>query len=193
MITHNQNNELLTLIAQGDEKAFRELFDQYSQLIYSFAYHLTDSDIIAKDVVQEIFIRIWTNRHTLDQIVNIRAWILRLTRNHVLNGLKRKAHETVLLREIKAGLSENHHQTDETIQYRELELLLNQAVAQLPPQQQKVYQLSRNAGLRHDEIAALLNISQETVKKHIMAALLSIRKYLERKGKLRPGSFAIFF
>ncbi|NML21485.1 RNA polymerase sigma-70 factor [Pseudoflavitalea sp. G-6-1-2] len=193
MDTHNQNNELLTLISQSDEKAFRELFDQYSQLIFSFAYHLTDSDIIAKDVVQEIFIRIWTNRHTLDQIVNIRAWILRLTRNHVLNGLKRKAHETMLLREIKAGLTEDHHPTDEAIQYRELETLLQQAIAQLPPQQQKVYQLSRNAGMKHDEIATALNISPETVKKHIMAALLSIRKYLEKREQLPPRMFAIFF
>lgn len=192
MNTHNQDKQLLHQIAQGDENAFRQLFDQYRDLIFSFSFHLTQSEIIAKDVVQDIFVKLWTNRQSLDQIENIRAWILRLTRNHVLNGLKRKAHEEALLREIKAGLAEDHHFTENELQYRELEKQLQQAITQLPPQQQRCYLLSRDAGLKHDEIARELGISAETVKKHIMAAIQSIKKHLTRSGNLLPQFFLFF-
>jgi RNA polymerase sigma-70 factor (family 1) len=189
---HHQDNQLLHQIAQGDETAFRQLYDQYRDLIYSFSYQLTRSDIIAKDVVQDIFVKIWTTRSTLDQIVSIRAWMLRLTRNHVLNGLKRKAHEEALLRKIRAGLSDNHQPTEEAVQYRELERQLQQAITRLPHQQQRCYLLSRDEGMKHDEIALSLGISQETVKKHIMAAIQSIKKYLTRNGNLLPEFFLFF-
>lgn len=190
--THNQDNQLLHQIAKGNENAFRQLFDQYRDLIYSFTFHLTQSEIIAKDVVQDIFVKIWTNRHTLDQIVSIKAWIIRLTRNHVLNALKRKAHEQALLREISTTITDQHHITEETVQYRELEKQLQQAIALLPPQQQRCYLLSRDAGMKHDEIAGTLGISQETVKKHIMAAIQSIKKHLTRSGNMLPEFFVFF-
>ncbi|WP_164735428.1 RNA polymerase sigma factor [Pseudoflavitalea rhizosphaerae] len=192
MSTYNQDNQLLLRIAKGDETAFRQLFDQYRDLIYSFSFHLTQSDIIAKDVVQDIFVKIWTTRSTLDQIASIRAWMLRLTRNHVLNGLKRKAHEEALLRQIGSKLSHSLQPIEEAIQYRELEKQLQQAIAQLPPQQQRCYLLSRDAGMKHDEIANTLDISQETVKKHIMAAIRSIKKHLSRSGNLLPEFFLFF-
>lgn len=192
MSNHHQDNQLLHQIAKGDETAFRQLFDQYRDLIYSFSYQLTQSEIIAKDVVQDIFVKIWTTRSTLDQIVSIRAWMLRLTRNHLLNGLKRKAHEEALLREIRAGLSDNHQPTEDALQYRELEKQLQLAIAALPPQQQRCYLLSRDEGMKHDEIAGTLGISQETVKKHIMAAVQSIKKKLTRSGNLLPEFFLFF-
>ncbi|MBO9634252.1 MAG: RNA polymerase sigma-70 factor [Chitinophagaceae bacterium] len=192
MNTHNQDKQLLHQIAQGDENAFRQLFDQYRDLIFSFSFHLTQSDIIARDMVQDIFVKIWTHRQTLDQVHNIRAWMLRLTRNHVLNGLRRKAHEEALLREIKAGMTEDHHATENELRYRELEKQLQQAIVQLPPQQQRCYLLSRDSGLKHDEIARELGISAETVKKHIMAAIHHIKKHLTRSGNLLPQYFLLF-
>lgn len=186
MNTRYNDKQLLTLIAQGDEHAFRQLFDQYRNFIYFFALRLTESDLIAKDVVQEVFIKLWLQRTSLTEVISLKAWIYRLTRNHVLNGLKRKAHETALLNEIRQTLPETHEPTAETILYRELERLLQEAVQQLPAQQQKAYTLSRGEGLKHDEIAGQLQISSETVKKHIMAAVQSIRAYLSRHGNLLP-------
>ena len=187
MNTQQHEKELLLRIAQGDERAFRQLFDQYRDFIYFFAVRLTESDLIAKDVVQEVFIKLWLQRQSLTEVISLRAWIYRLTRNHVLNGLKRRAHEISLLREIGLTIPEHNDPTAETVQYRELEKLLQQAVQQLPAQQQKAYHLSRGEGLKHDEIAARLHISSETVKKHIMAAMQSIREYLRKHGSLLPG------
>lgn len=161
--------------------AFRQLFDLYHAFIYSFAYKMTASEQIAKDIVQEVMVKVWINRHTLTEIENLAAYINRITRNLILNGLKRRAHESLLLREmIPANLARNS--TEETTLHRELEHLLHKALTQLPPQQQRVYRMSRIEGLRHEEIASQLNISRETVKKHMMAALRAMKDYLRQHG-----------
>lgn len=179
----NMNTERLFLerLSEGDELAFRYIFDRYHAFIYSFALRMTDSDVIAKDIVQEVMIRLWINRTNLKEIVNFGGYINRITRNLVLNGIKRKAHENAILDELpQQGIHTNS--TEETAFRREMEKLLNEAVAELPPQQQQAYTMSRHAGLSHDEIAKAMYISRETVKKHVMAALKSIRSYLEKNG-----------
>lgn len=175
---------LLQQLSQGDESAFRRLFDAYHPFIYSFALRMTDSAPIAKDVVQDIFIKIWLMREEMPSVQNLPAYINRLTRNHVLNGMKRKAMEASLLKDLGGQLDVRHNDTEERSQARELETLLEKAVLQLPAQQQKVYRLSRGEGLKHEEIAAQLGISRETVKKHMMAALVTVRRFLQENGRM---------
>ncbi|CAL1516455.1 RNA polymerase sigma-70 factor [Chitinophaga sp. MM2321] len=174
---------LLQRIAEGDGNAFRQLFDQYRDFIYSFALRMTESDTISKDVVQEVFIKIWLQRETLSSLHNLPAYINRLTRNHVLNGIKRKAFETTLLKDLHAGEPDIKRNTpEETLLNKELENLMSRAINHLPKQQQKVYRMSRMDGLKHEEIARELQISRETVKKHMMAAILSMQHYIRIHG-----------
>ncbi|MET3877911.1 RNA polymerase sigma-70 factor [Chitinophaga sp. OAE865] len=177
----NTERQWLERLAGGEESAFRLLFDRYHPFIYSFALRMTASDTIAKDVVQDVLIRIWINRRSLHSIDNLSAYINRMTRNQVLNGMKRRAHEESLIRELYPS-RESHNPTEEAALGKELEQLLYKAVAQLPAQQQKVYRMSRIEGLKHDDIAQRLNISRETVKKHMMAALRSVKQYLLENG-----------
>jgi RNA polymerase sigma-70 factor (family 1) len=177
----NMERQWLERLARGEESAFRLLFDRYHPFIYSFAHRMTASDPIAKDVVQDVMIKIWVNRQTLHTIDNLPAYINRMTRNQVLNGMKRKAHEESLIRELHP-YREGHNPTEEAAIGKELEQLLHQAIRQLPAQQQKVYRMSRIDGLKHEDIANELHISRETVKKHMMAALRSVKQYLEDNG-----------
>jgi len=177
----NTEQQWLEQLAGGEESAFRLLFDRYHPFIYSFALRMTASDTIAKDVVQDVLVKIWINRRSLHNIDNLAAYINRMTRNQVLNGMKRRAHEESLLRELYSPEG-SHNPTEEATLGKELERLLHKAVAQLPAQQQKVYRMSRIEGLKHDDIAHRLNISRETVKKHMMAALSSVKQYLQENG-----------
>ncbi|ASZ12028.1 RNA polymerase sigma-70 factor [Chitinophaga pendula] len=177
----NTQQQWLQQLARGEDMAFRQLFDLYHAFIFSFAYKMTASEQIAKDIVQEVMIKVWINRHTLTEIENLPAYINRITRNLVLNGLKRRAHESLLLREIIPA-NPARNSTEETTLHRELEHLLHKALTQLPPQQQRVYRMSRIEGLHHEEIASKLNISKETVKKHMMAALRTLKDHLRQHG-----------
>ncbi|RAK29173.1 RNA polymerase sigma-70 factor, ECF subfamily [Chitinophaga ginsengisegetis] len=177
----NLERQWLEQLAVGEESAFRQLFDRYHPFIYSFALRMTASDTIAKDVVQDVLIKIWINRQSLHTIDNLPAYINRMTRNQVLNGMKRRAHEESIIRELYP-FREDHNHTEEAALGKELEQLLHKAIGQLPAQQQRVYRMSRLEGLKHDDIAYQLNISRETVKKHMMAALRSVKQYLEDNG-----------
>lgn len=173
--------EWLIKLSRGEETVFRELFNRYHPFIYSFAFRMTESDPIAKDVVQDVFVKIWINRESLHTIDNLPAYLNRMTRNLVLNGMKRKAHEESLLKDLYPAGNERNT-TEDVALARELEDLLHRAIDQLPGQQQKVYRLGRMKGLKHEAIADQLQISKETVKKHMMAAVRGVKDYLQQHG-----------
>lgn len=175
--THDEK-DLLNQIAGGNEKAFRALYDQYHNKIYSVALKLTKNDVIAQDVVQEIFIKLWLNRDKLVGIEFFNAYLNTLIRNHVLNSLRRLANEEIFLQELIAEGQKSEGNTFDTIVYNDLRKRLYQAVSMLTPQQKKAYNFSRAEGLKHEEIATLMNVSRETVKKHITDALRSIKTHL---------------
>lgn len=169
---------LLDKVANGDEEAFKLLYDHYRQKIYAYACHLTSSTILADEVVQEVFLKVWLNRHKLPEISNFNAWLYTITRNHLFDALKRTARETInrkaLLREIPDAVSN----ADDIVLNKENDKLLQQALARLSSQQQIIYHLSRNQGMKYDEIARQLQIAPNTVKVHIVNALRTIREYI---------------
>jgi RNA polymerase sigma-70 factor (family 1) len=165
-------------VAGGSEPAFRELYDAYHQRIYSFALFITHTDILAEEITQEIFIKVWTHRQGLSGINNFNAWLKTLVRNHSYTYLNRLARERLVLTETKRRREGETYSTEADIQDNEYSRLLKEAVSQLPEQQKKVYLLSRQDGLKHEEIAGQLGISVNTVKNHMKAALKGITAFL---------------
>jgi len=169
---------LLNKMASGTEVCFRQLYDVYHERIYSFAFFLTHSDTLAKDISQEIFIKIWTHRTELANIRNFNAWLKTIIRNHVYTCLKRIATERIILQKISPAINESANSTETEVLQKEYSRLLHEAISHLPPQQKKVYLLSRQHGLKHDEIARNLGLSTYTVKNHMKAALQAIKLFL---------------
>ena len=183
--------ELLTRLTNGDEPAFRRLFDLYHQRVYSFAFFLTHSEILAEEIVQEVFIKIWMNREKFTEINYFASWLRTVVRNQAYTYLRRIAHEKLILQELSHT---SPHSTETEVLDREYSLLLQQAIEQLPPQQKKVYLLSRKDGLKNDAISAEMGISVNTVKNHLKAALKSIRSFLDaRTDALILVAMALFF
>jgi RNA polymerase sigma-70 factor (family 1) len=166
---------LLLNIADGDEKAFRQIFDSYSSRIYYFALKLTHSKVTSEEIVQEIFLKIWNNRETLSTIESFPAYLYTITRNHAFNVLKRIAIEANANAKLVAQLPVHHSDTEEEIIRSDYERLLGRIVDGLPPQQKKVYSLCHQEGLKYEEAAERLNISRLTVKTHMQSALRTIK------------------
>lgn len=175
--------QVLHLTASGDESAFALLYDKYSQKIYFLAYRFLKSGTAAEDVLQDVFVKIWNNRQKLTGILDFNAYLNVITRNHIFNQLRKQANEEKFLKYILTTSSQSNQQTFDTVLLKELELNFNKAVAKLPPQQKKVFQLSRLHGLRQEEIADYMKISLGTVKKHMVVSLRFIRNYLASEGR----------
>ncbi|UYQ91230.1 sigma-70 family RNA polymerase sigma factor [Chitinophaga horti] len=178
--TTDIEKHLFLQIAGGDQAAFRELFHRYTPLLRPLIYKLTTTDHIIEDILQDVFFKIWLSRDKLPDIENPRSWILRITFHDCFGYLRKEA--TKRRHEIVPEAAAEDQQLD----FRETSRLVNEAVAGLSPQAQKIYLLSRRDGLKLPEIAETLGLSLQTVKNTLSRALKSIRDYLAEHGVFLP-------
>lgn len=182
--------ELLGQVAEGNEKAFHILFDEYKDRFYSVVLKMTRSDDIAQEMVQDLFLKIWKNRASLVDITNPDSYFFTVLYRQVFSHYKKLALERKLLRLI-AESPAFQNITDETLLARESERLINEAIARLPQQQQLVFRLSKQDGLTRDQVAEKLKISSNTVRNHMADAIKSIRLYLKHAALI--NLFIFFF
>jgi RNA polymerase sigma-70 factor (family 1) len=167
---------LLLQISQGNERAFRAVFDELSPRVYRYALQLTRDQAVAEEILQDVFLKIWTRRETLPEIDNFPGYVHIVTRNHCFNALKKLAQEQKTKEMVKlSAKTALNNEIEEFIFYKESRAILEKAVAGLPAQQRKVYNLCHVEGLKYEEAAERLHISPLTVKKHMQTALGTLR------------------
>jgi len=169
---------LLLQVAEGDETAFKNLFDSYWDHIYTVALALCKSVDLAEDMVQEIFIKVWTHRAELPAIDRFDNYLFIIARNHIYSALKKESTQEKYRQQIKDWFEYRHETPEQQFLFKEARGLVSQAIAQLTPQQQLVYKMTREDGLSHAEVAAALHLSTNTVRNHMVGALRSIREWL---------------
>lgn len=177
LISLEKEADLLIMVANGNEKAFEQLFYAYYDQLGAFVYQLTSSSTLAEEVVQEAFIEVWLRRESLTEVRSFKGFIFILTKHRMLNALRKIASEK--LRDYAWQESFEPYQPAEFTEdpVDRYKLMLEEAIQKLPPQQQKVFKLSKIERLKQEEIAHLLNLSPETVKKHMKLALKFLRNY----------------
>lgn len=175
---HSDEKELLLRVASGDEYAFRQLFIAYHQQLGVHILRVTRSAELAEEVVQDVFLKIWITREVLTKVDDFKAYLFVISKNHALNCLKKLAKERLKIKNLEEDnirympIADMH---DTNMYYN----LLDEAIDHLPPQQQKVYLLSRHNRLKYAEIAVQLKLSRETVKKYLQKATTSITDYVQ--------------
>lgn len=188
----NTDAAILTALANGDEQAFAALYHKYHQKLFYFVLNLTQSQQTAEDTLQEVFVKVWADRKQLTGITHFNAWIFRITKNHVLNGLRRMAQETLILAEIARDINAGTEDTYALLSYKDVHAVLKAGMNELPPQQKLEMELSRDEGLKYEEIGARMNISPLTVKKHAAQALQYLREKIRRHYALPTSLLYVF-
>ncbi len=173
---HNEP-ELLQLLKNGSEKAFTLLFNAYRGNIYSTAFTFLNSATLAEEVVQDVFLKMWLKRTEMGEVRHLQDYLFIMTRNIIFDRLKKMSYEAAA----RQSLTGNETSADETeylARFHQCQQLLKEAIDRLTPQQKKIYILAKEQGLSHEDIAAAMQLSKYTVKKHMALALNAIRKYL---------------
>ena len=178
-VSINNDQALFHGIAGGDEACFRMLFDRYKQKLYFFLLKVVRNEADAEELVQEVFMRIWISRFALDKVDNPASYIFITARNRALDLLSKGLKDDQLKTQLYHHSENAGNETEETILFRESRELIDRAVQNLPVQQKMVYELSRHQGASREEIAQTLQLSQNTVRNHLAAAIKSIREFLE--------------
>jgi RNA polymerase sigma-70 factor (ECF subfamily) len=176
--------EYFQRLAKGDASAFETIFELYKKRVFGVALKMLKSETDAEEVVQDVFLSIWLAKRNLGQVNDPEAYLFTITYNTIYTRLKKASHNQELLNTIIHHLTEIQNTTDETIAARETHKLINEAIQQLPPQQRTVYELSKQEGLKYDEIAELMHLSKNTVRNHLSEAMKTIRTFLKKTEML---------
>ncbi|MCF3107352.1 RNA polymerase sigma-70 factor [Niabella sp. CC-SYL272] len=177
---------LLSQIGRDDERAFRQLYNQYHQKIYAIGFYLTRSRTVAEDIVQDVFLKIWNKRADLPEVRHFEGWLKVIVKNHALNVLEKAAKERFTCKaqfeQACDGLADA--QLVPKLEQKEINYLIQKAIDRLPAQQKKAYLLNKQEGFKVAEIAQIMDLSIHTVKNHLKAASASIIAFCKRNIEL---------
>ena len=176
MKSNKSNTELLQLIREDNMVAFYNLYERYSKRLFGFVLKYLKQKSDAEEIVQEVFIKIWENRASIDIYSSFESFLFTIAYNKTISLFRQRTTENKYLEHLKSiqQVDEEPVIIDE-IYYTELKDKIQSLLDELSPRQKEIFQLSREQGLTHQEIAAKLNISVNTVKKHMVNSLAFLR------------------
>lgn len=171
------DKDLFLALKNNSEAAFEQLFHRYYAPLCLFTAHILHNREKAEEVVQEIFLRVWIRRQTLEIASSFRSYLFFAVRNQCINLLE---HEKVEKRH--AAQAHLDTLTDSSLEpwFMEVDLRrkIEQSIELLPEKRQQIFRLSREEGLTYQQIAERLNISVKTVEAQMGLALKQLRAML---------------
>ncbi|HWV67784.1 RNA polymerase sigma factor [Chitinophaga sp.] len=185
------DKSLFQRISEGDEAAFGILFNTSLITLEPFIRKMVKSPESAKEVIQATFLRVWLSRDKLTGIDHPKAWLYKVAANECYTYLKKEATEYRLRGTIAVAETETDTAT-RRLTLKELHAIIEEAVMLLSPQRRRIYQMSRNRGMKIPEIAAELDLSPSSVKNALVFSLKAIREHLRRNGHAIPLVYLIF-
>jgi RNA polymerase sigma-70 factor (ECF subfamily) len=174
--------EQVERLRSGDREAFEVVFRAYYARLADYANGLVRSRDTAEDVVQEVFVALWTQRDRLTSPDNLVGYLYRSVRNRSLNQIRHRRMVTDWQARQAAEEVRSAPAADREAENAEIVEAVRQAVRTLSPRCREVFELSRDRGLTYPEIAAALGISIKTVETLMGRALKGVR---ERLASLR--------
>jgi hypothetical protein len=172
-------------LQNGDHKAFEEVFLTYFDKVKYLLTGLLRSESDAEELAQDIFVKLWINRQSIDPSKAFSTYIYTIARNTALNYLKHKLVEENFRNSLNDLDVEEADSSDGILFAKEISLLVEMTVCRMPIQRRKIYQMSREKGISNNEIAEKLGISKKTVENQISLALQEIKRVI--------SAFLIFF
>src|SRR5699024_9030181 len=166
---------LLSKLQQSCEKAFSQIYDKYWELVYTDAFRRLKDRAQAKDITQEIFLKLWVRRESL-QIENLRGYLRVSARNRVLN-LFEKENRYVPFEQLLLKVKEKEGADFLAVKNEFLEAY-KALVKALPTKRQKIFRYHFEEGLSTDEIAKKLELSRKTVQNQLGRAVYSLKTVL---------------
>jgi RNA polymerase sigma-70 factor (ECF subfamily) len=179
MANQNYNDlpdeQIVKAIINNDHSAFKNLYYKYYPVLIRFAWYRLHAADTAKELVQELFFRIWIKRHNLNPDKSIKAYLYKSLNNLIINHSKLGFSQTMSIEDIK-----NQSAFDDEENKQELRIDIEREINKLPDKVKTVYILSKIEGYKYNEIAAICNISIKAVEKRMSRALNILRRIFNK-------------
>lgn len=169
------DSELTALIKSGDHAAFAELYNRYAVPMYYKVNQMLRDEEASKDLIQELFISLWSKTELLQADNNISGYLYTSARHRVLKHIQKNKLKNDYLSSLASYAREVSSTTIDDIDERELSRIIQQEIDLLPPKMKVIFEMSRKQNLSHAQIGKQLGISDLTVKKQVRNALKILR------------------
>lgn len=172
---------LLEQVSQDNEAAFRKVFDHYKAPFYATAFKMTHIAGTAEEIVQEVFVTLWEKRKLAAKAKNPEGYIFTILHNCIYAHFRKLAQERQLKSKVGQAAEESENPVETLLLEKEHRMILEKVIGGLPPQQKIIYKLAKQEGISREEIARRLNISPNTVRNHLAAAVEYLRVCLKKE------------
>lgn len=174
------DDELFSLLCNDDHRAYAEIYNRYSGILYVHAYRRLRNREEAKDLIHELFAALWSKRDQIVLKTVLSAYLFKSVKNRVIDLVTRQKREVIYINSLTDSLEQATNVTDHALRQKELNLLIEKEIDSLPEKMKMVFNLSRKAHLSHKEISGELGISEFTVRKQINNALKVLKPRLSK-------------
>lgn len=171
--------EWIAGVQAGNERAFRQLFDAFYERLYAFAAGIVGSKDTAREVVHDVFLKIWERHDDWEIRRSLQAYLYQATRNQALNYAKRHdrrhAHEATMDDRLKPVRKTRRTPEDE-LRLTELAESIWSAIDDLPERRRTTFVLHRQHDMTYAEVAEVMGVSKKTVEHQMGKALKTLRE-----------------
>lgn len=183
--------DLLALLKGDDVLAFETLYARYFGKLYNHAYEKIHDRFLAQEVVQDLFVSFWQNRHKVEVHTSLASYFFTAIRYLIINQFKKQMIYEQRIDKMALTQRNFTDETNELLDYKDLQTEYQAALRELPEKCREVFMMSRN-GASNKEISESLNISTKTVEQHITKALRTLRILLSSHLNSVSGAFLLF-
>ncbi|WP_437920527.1 RNA polymerase sigma factor [Sphingobacterium sp. LRF_L2] len=177
---HNTDeNTLICLLKQGDPDAFNRIYNHYSRKLFLHILKMAKDQDIAEELLQDVFMKVWDNRVSLDPTQSFQAWLYTIARNTVYSYYRQVAKDQRLQEQLYQHFEELYHLDMEGDLRDKQEELLNRALSSLSERRRQVFDLCKIQRKSYEEAAALLGLSTSTISNMLLKSNQQIRKFIQ--------------
>lgn len=175
------DNELVELLQNGDIEAFDKLYEKYSGKLYSFSFKYLRSPSEAEELVQSVFLKVWSNHKNLKKELSFKSFLFTIAYNEMCNLFRERSYHQKFIEDSRNNDSNSAFSIEDSIDQKKIFEHILQIVDKLPERQKAVFLKSRKEGKSTKEIAEEMGLSAGTIDNYISDSLKFIRSRLGKE------------
>lgn len=178
MMQYDNEAGLIAALKKGEHSAYSYLFSKYYKDLVLYGGTIIPNQEVCEDIVQDIFLYMWDNRERL-KIESLKSYLIKSVKNSCLDELK---HGKIVNEHIEFIIKQNlleNNDTEEYILFSELNASLQQAIEKLPEDEKITFKMSKEKGMKYQQIAGELGVSVRTVEVRIAKSIVRLKTLLK--------------
>jgi RNA polymerase sigma-70 factor (ECF subfamily) len=171
---------LISELKKDSQKALNSIYQMYAKRLYAFCLQYNKSTEDAEEAVQDVFVKLWTNRKNIRQEETLRSLLFIMVRHHLINAYRSRLNSPIYEDYVNCQEELTANDPQQHLEYEDFVRQLEDTLKKLPVTQQRIIELSRMQQLNNKEIAIKLSLSEQTVKNQLSLGLKTLREELNK-------------